>query len=175
MNLESKTEIAFVTAGGTIDKSYASGAGVYNFEIDAPAIGRILMTVNPNFQYSVSSVLKMDSLDMKMKHFRIMYDALCQSEYKKIGISMGTDRLVEMARALSKIDEKLERLREKTIAIFGASSPELFKNSDAPFNAGVAVGALHILPPGIYVCMSGRVYNIWNVRKDPENGKFVEN
>ena len=172
-HLEAITEIAFAAAGGTIDKSYAAGAGVYNFEIAQPAIGKILQIVNPNFEYEVISILKMDSLDMTDVHFKIVYDALSQIKCNRITLSMGTDRLIDLAEALSELDTQYGQLRDKTIVVYGASLPERFKDSDAQFNAGVAVGAVNVLPPGVYVAMSGLIYYPKNCKKDPETGKFV--
>ena len=56
----------------------------------------------------------------------------------------------------------------------GAARPERFYDSDAPFNAGVAIGSLNVLAPGVYIAMNGRIYN-WNkCKKDQKTGQFVE-
>ena len=51
--------------------------------------------------------------------------------------------------------------------------PAGFKTSDAEFNLGVAIGAVQILPPGIYIAMSGQVFDPRKVRKNRELKRFV--
>jgi L-asparaginase len=50
--------------------------------------------------------------------------------------------------------------------------PARFKDSDAPFNLGLAVGAVQTLPPGIYIAANGRIYPADKVRKNRELGRF---
>lgn len=40
------------------------------------------------------------------------------------------------------------------------------------FNIGVAIGALQALPPGVYVAMSGLVWDPFKVRKNREANRF---
>jgi L-asparaginase len=56
----------------------------------------------------------------------------------------------------------------------GALSPYRFRQSDATFNIGCAIGALQVLPPGVYIAMSGRVFAIDHVRKNREARRFEE-
>jgi len=51
-------------------------------------------------------------------------------------------------------------------------SPARFKGSDASFNVGCAVGAVQSLPPGVYICMSGKVFEAGTVRKNRAAGRF---
>jgi L-asparaginase len=60
----------------------------------------------------------------------------------------------------------------KTIVLTGALNPARFQNSDAVFNIGVAIGALQVLPPGVYVAMSGLVWDPSKVRKNREANRF---
>jgi L-asparaginase len=60
------------------------------------------------------------------------------------------------------------------IVLTGALSPYRFRQSDATFNIGCAVGALQVLPPGVYIAMSGRVFAIDRVRKNREARRFEE-
>jgi L-asparaginase len=63
-------------------------------------------------------------------------------------------------------------ITNKTIVITGALRPERFSNSDADFNIGTALGALNVLPPGVYIAMSGRVLPWQHLKKDPKTGNF---
>jgi L-asparaginase len=158
-------KITIFTAGGTIDKDYAPGAGTYNFEISEPAAKRILEIANPGFQYDIRILLRKDSLDMTDADRQFIYEACMNASSSKIIITHGTDTMIETAR-------KLSGIRAKTIILVGSSKPAKFSDSDAQFNLGVAIGGMAALPAGIYIAMNGRISSWNNVRKDPETGKF---
>ncbi len=158
-------KIKILTTGGTIDKDYASKAGTYNFEISEPAIKRILDNVNPNFEFDIFSVLKKDSLDFTEEDRQNIYNACINETNNKILITHGTDTMVETAKKLSSI-------KDKVIVIVGASKPSKFLDSDASFNIGTAIGAINILDNGIYIAMNGKIFPWNNVKKNKENGKF---
>lgn len=163
-----KTKIAFVTTGGTIDKDYASCAGTYNFEIAEPAIERILECVNPVFEYGIISVLKKDSMDMNDDDRKKVYDVCDKIDYERIVITHGTDTMLKTAEVLSELENKI-------IVLVGSSKPERFKDSDANFNLGVAIGAINVIQNnGVYVAMNGRIYNWDKCTKIAETGRFVE-
>jgi L-asparaginase len=54
----------------------------------------------------------------------------------------------------------------------GAMQPARFRDSDALFNLGLAVGALNTLGHGVYIAMSGRVFPADQVRKNRLAGRF---
>ncbi|MBU2453362.1 MAG: asparaginase, partial [Proteobacteria bacterium] len=56
----------------------------------------------------------------------------------------------------------------------GAMEPAKFKSSDAIFNLGSAVAAVQILPHGVYLVISGRVFTPDNVRKNRSLKQFEE-
>ncbi|MBN2583520.1 MAG: asparaginase [Planctomycetes bacterium] len=161
-------KITVICTGGTIDKDYSCDLGGYNFEVGEPAVKRVLDRLrNVNFQYSVQSVVRKDSLDMTPEDRQAIARACRECEDDRILVTHGTDTMIETAAVLSGITDK-------TIVMTGAMRPEKFADSDAQFNFGLAVGALNVLPPGVYVAMSGRVYP-WNkCRKDRGTEMFVE-
>ena len=159
-------DIDFICTGGTIDKDYAPSAGTYNFEIAEPAIKRVIERTNPNFKYYFNSILKKDSLDLTDEDRETIYAACKNSKSKKIVISHGTDTMVKTA-------EKLSSIEDKVIILFGSAKPERFYDTDAYFNAGIAIGAVNVLNKGVYVAMQGRIYE-WNKCKKQSDGKFVE-
>ena len=61
---------------------------------------------------------------------------------------------------------------EKTVVLTGAMRPAWFRDSDADFNLGFALGAASALPAGVYVAMHGRVFAAGRVRKN--RGRFEE-
>ncbi len=56
----------------------------------------------------------------------------------------------------------------------GAMVPYIFNNSDAVFNLGSAITAVQVLPPGVWITMSGRVFAWDKVRKNRDRGVFEE-
>ena len=58
--------------------------------------------------------------------------------------------------------------------VTGSMKPEAFRDSDADFNLGAAIGALNMVQGGVWVCMNGIVYPPDLVKRDPETGKFIK-
>ena len=50
--------------------------------------------------------------------------------------------------------------------------PYSLEGSDAIFNLGCAISAVQLLPPGVYLTMSGRIFSWDNCRKNKEKGIF---
>jgi L-asparaginase len=91
------------------------------------------------------------------------------SAEKKIVVIHGTDT---MCRTASVIAEALEEDASKTVVLTGAMIPYSLENSDAVFNLGCALTAVQLLPPGVYITMSGRVFPHDNCRKNKDKGVF---
>ncbi len=73
--------------------------------------------------------------------------------------------MVDTARRLTGLDDKV-------IVMTGSLSPARFQASDAVFNIGCAVGAVQLLPPGVYIAMSGMVFAADKVRKNRDRNRF---
>lgn len=159
-------QITFVQTGGSIDKDYPRATSGYAFEIGEAAVKRILEQFKLNFDYEVVPLLQKDSLDMTDIDRERIYQT-CENAGDKIIITHGTDTMIKTA-------EKLSDIEGKVIILTGATKPERFKNSDAAFNIGTAIGAANVLEDGVYIAMNGRVY-AWNkVERNMKTGKFVE-
>ena len=159
-------KILFIQTGGTIDKDYPRTTAGYAFEITTPAVQRILESIQPSFEYEILPLLQKDSLDMTDDDRSTIYNACLKSDLKKIIITHGTDTLIETA-------QKLASIKGKTIVLTAAKLPERFKNSDASFNIGMAIGVLNIIEEGLFIAMSGRVFSYNNVKRNMVNGKFM--
>ena len=59
---------------------------------------------------------------------------------KKVVVTHGTDTMIETARYIQN-----SMKTDKVVVFTGAFLPETFKDSDATFNVGVAVGAVQVL------------------------------
>jgi L-asparaginase len=160
-------KMLFIQAGGTIDKDYPKLTNGYGFEITEPASQRILKRINPSFEYKVIEVLKKDSLDITEAERDLIVAACQRSDYERIVITHGTDTMLKSAA-------KLAVINDKTIVLTGAAKPEHFKESDADFNLGTAIGAIQSLPHGVYIAMHGRVLPYDKSIRESVTGQFVE-
>ena len=158
-------KILFVQTGGTIDKDYPKAIAGYAFEITEPAVKGILSKINPSFDFEIVSLMKKDSLDITDDDRRKLYDTCKSADTDKIIITHGTDTIIETAKYLS-------ALKNKTIILTGAFKPEKFKDSDAEFNLGFAIGALNKSENGVYIAMNGGLFECNKVKRDLSNGRF---
>ncbi len=156
-------KIKFFTVGGTIDKVYFDALSEYH--VGPPAIKNILKDARVNFQYKVVSLLKKDSLEITPEDRQTIFDAIAADPAALVVITHGTDTMVDTALALQPI-------QNKTIVLTGAMEPAGFKSSDATFNLGSAIAAVQCLPPGVYIAMSGRIFDPDKVSKNREAKQF---
>ena len=160
-------KVKVFTAGGTIDKVYSENKGTLNFSFGKQAIIEISEDkVRLNFDYDVERLLTKDSLEMTDEDRELIKRACQGAIADKILITHGTDTMIDTARVLSTIPGKV-------IVLTGASQPYRFRESDAEFNIGVAVGALSAMKNGVYIAMNGRVYE-WDKCEKLPDGLFVD-
>ena len=160
-------KIKIFTTGGTIDKEYSEVKGTYNFSFGKQAIMEIAGgKIKLNFEYSIESLLAKDSLEMTNEDRQLIKKACKSVVESKILITHGTDTMINTAKTLSE-------MKGKVIILTGASQPYKFRESDAEFNIGVAIGALNVLESGVFIAMNGRVYK-WNECEKLPDGRFVE-
>ena len=155
--------IVILTTGGTFDKIYFDANSEYS--IGEPCISSILDEGNVMSDYRVQSILKKDSLDITHSEREIIKKSVIECEEERIIITHGTDTMVETAKFL-------EDVKDKTIVLTGAMQPARFKKTDAIFNSGFAYAAALSLENGVYIAMSGQIFNSNNVRKNIDLGKF---
>ena len=159
-------KITFIQTGGTIDKDYPRTTKGYAFEISEPAVKRILEKLNPAFDFEIIPALKKDSMEITDDDRQKIYDICKELKNNKIIITHGTDTMMETAKKLSSI-------KDKVIVITGAMRPERFTNSDAPINIGVAIGSVNVLETGVYIAMHGQVLPWHRITRNMETGQFV--
>lgn len=155
--------IQIFSVGGTIDKVYFDALSEY--QIGEPMVDELLQQGRVGFDYAVESLLKKDSLELTDEDRALIHDkvAVCPAEH--ILITHGTDTMTVTAAALADITGKI-------IVLTGAMQPARFRDTDALFNLGLAIGALNTLQPGVYIAMSGRVFPADGVRKNRVAGRF---
>lgn len=152
-----------IATGGTIDKEY-SIAG--ELEIGDPMVPGILETGKSWLDLSVEAVCGKDSLDMADEDRRLVRQRVAAAPADRVLITHGTDTMVETAAVLADVEGKV-------IVLTGAMVPARMSRTDAAFNLGLAVAALQVMPPGVWIAMSGRIFPADAVRKDTTVGRFV--
>jgi L-asparaginase len=157
--------LTIVTTGGTIDKIYFDDKS--QFQIGDPQIGEILRALGVAFTFEVLPVMRKDSLHMDDADRAAIRAAIDGQPHRHVLVTHGTDTMVETARAL-------EGVEGKVVVLTGALNPALFKGSDAVFNVGCAVGAVQVLPDGVYIAMNGRLWDPMRVKKNVEANRFEE-
>jgi len=158
-------KILFIQTGGTIDKDYPKTNAGYAFEIDEPAFKRVLEKSFIDLEYEVISLFKKDSLDISEADIASLKSLLEATSYQKIIVTHGSDTMPNTARAIGPIPGKV-------IVFTGAYLPERFKDSDADFNIGVAVGSINILSEGTFIAMNGKLMLPETCSKNSETGLF---
>ena len=156
-------DVVIFTAGGTIDKVYFDAASTY--DVGDPQVGPLFKEANVTFDYTVESVLQKDSLAMTDADRALIRERVAAAPERLILITHGTDTMTETAA-------RLEGLADKVIVFTGSMVPARFRSSDALFNLGCAVGALQVLPAGIYIAMNGQIHPAASVRKNRAQSRF---
>jgi L-asparaginase len=159
------SNLLIITTGGTIDKIYFDDKSDY--QIGEPQISQILHAMHVAFDFEVTALMRKDSLHIGDKERHLIHATVEASDASHILITHGTDCMVETATVLS-------GLENKTIVLTGALNPARFRDSDAVFNIGCAVGAVQSLPAGVYIAMNGKVWHPEHVRKNRRQNRFEE-
>jgi L-asparaginase len=157
--------IRFITTGGTIDKIYFDALS--QFEVGESQVKHILTEGLVNFDYEVVPLLQKDSLDLTDEDRAMLREHIASDDASHYVITHGTDTMPETAEALADLDGK-------TIVLTGALTPARFKTTDAIFNVGLAVAAVQTAKPGVYIAMSGQVFEAGHVRKNRAENRFEE-
>jgi L-asparaginase len=157
------SKLLIVTTGGTIDKIYFDDKSDY--QIGEPQISQILHAMHVAFDFEVTALMRKDSLHIGDVERQLIHATVSASDASHILITHGTDSMIETATVLA--DQE-----DKTIVLTGALNPARFRDSDAIFNIGCAVGAVQSLPAGVYIAMNGKVWNPQKVRKNRRENRF---
>ena len=160
----SQPAILILTTGGTIDKNYFDALSEY--QIVESGIPALLKEARVALPFRIEEVCRKDSLELTDADRALIAMRAVEAPETRIVITHGTDTMTDTAKALASITGK-------TMVLTGALSPARFAETDAPFNLGMAFGAAQIAPPGVYIAMSGVVFDGLRVRKDRAAGRFV--
>jgi len=158
--------IRVIVTGGTFDKHYDELRGELTFrETNLPEILRLVRSEVP---VEIETNQLIDSLHMQEVNRAAILEACTKAAEDLIIITHGTDTMAETAALIGKAG------LGKTVVLTGAMVPFQVQGSDALFNFGAAFAAVQILPEGVWIAMSGRVFAWDRVRKNKEKGRFEE-
>jgi L-asparaginase len=155
--------IRFITTGGTIDKIYFDALS--QFEVGDSQVEHILKEGLVQFDYEIVPLLQKDSLEMTDADRAELRRFIEKDDASFYVITHGTDTMAETARVL-------QGLESKTVVLTGALTPARFRTTDAIFNVGMAVAAVQVSAPGVYIAMSGQVFAAGEVRKNRAENRF---
>lgn len=157
--------ILVLTTGGTIDKNYFDALSEY--QIVDSGIPGLLDEARVALPVRVVELMRKDSLELTDADRALIANAAREASETRIVVTHGTDTMTETAKILA------AAVPGKTICLTGALSPARFAQTDAPFNLGMAFATAQVAAPGVYIAMSGEVFDGLKVRKDRTAGKFV--
>lgn len=155
--------LQIITTGGTIDKIYYDEKSDY--QIGEPEIGRILTDLKVAFRWQIQPMMRKDSLELNDADRDLIRRAVEASDAEYFLITHGTDTMVETAKVL-------QGMTDRVIVLTGALNPARFIGSDAVFNIGCAVGAVQSLSSGVWIVMNGQVWAPDKVRKNRKENRF---
>ena len=159
------TDLLILTTGGTIDKNYFDALSEY--QIVESGIPALLVEARVALPYRVEEACRKDSLELTDADRADIARRVAAAPEQRIVITHGTDTMTDTAKVLA------ASVTGKTIVLTGALSPARFAQSDAPFNLGMAVATAQTATAGIWIAMSGQIFDGLKVRKDRQAGKFV--
>jgi L-asparaginase len=155
--------IRFITTGGTIDKIYFDALS--QFEVGESVVQHILTDGLVDLEYDVVSLFQKDSLEIDDADRKVLRDYIETDDATRYVITHGTDTMPDTAAVLSDLEGK-------TIVLTGALTPARFRTTDAVFNVGMAVATAQVANPGVYIAMSGQVFEAGAVRKNRAENRF---
>lgn len=166
----SKTRIALISTGGTIEKTYDELGGVLVNRVanlDVLLAGLELRGVD----FVRVPLMNKDSLEMSARdHDLIARTAGAMAEaHDGVVVVHGTDRLTVTG------ERTVELLGTPAVPIVltGAMRPYQLRTTDAVQNMTEALLAVQLLAPGVYVAMHNQVLRFPGVVKDRDAGTFV--
>ncbi|MES2698270.1 MAG: asparaginase domain-containing protein [Pseudomonadota bacterium] len=157
--------ILILTTGGTIDKNYFDALSEY--QITDSGIPGLLTEARVALPFRVVELMRKDSLELTEADRALIAAAARAAPESRIVVTHGTDTMTDTAKVLA------AEVPGKVIVLTGALSPARFAETDAGFNLGMAFATAQVAAPGVWIAMSGEVFDGLKVRKDRAAGRFV--
>ena len=157
-------QIKILVTGGTIDKVYNELTGELTF--GTSNLDEMLECSRSTVGINTEVLFLKDSLDMNDEDRGLILSKCLECSEDRVMITHGTDTMVETAQLLG------NKIKDKTIVLFGSMIPYSINNSDALFNLGAALSVVQNKTNGVYIAMNGRVFDFDKVEKNKALGIF---
>jgi L-asparaginase len=157
-------QIKIFVTGGTIDKVYNELTGELTF--GTSNLDEMLERSRSTVGINTEVLFLKDSLDMNDEDRGLILSKCLECSEDRVMITHGTDTMVETAQLLG------NKIKDKTIVLFGSMIPYSINNSDALFNLGAALSVVQNKTNGVYIAMNGRVFDFDKVEKNKALGIF---
>ncbi len=171
--LQKPFQIALISTGGTIEKTYDELGGVLANHVSV--LDMLIASLElRGVRIERVGLMNKDSLEMsEADHDLIAATAIAMSQtHDGVVIVHGTDRLAKSGDRIEALSSTQGGARTPVI-LTGAMRPYELRRTDATQNVTEALLAVQLCPPGIYVAMHNRVLRFPGVKKDTEQGTFV--
>ncbi|RUM80492.1 MAG: asparaginase [Candidatus Thioglobus sp.] len=157
-------QIKILVTGGTIDKVYNELTGELTF--GTSNLDEMLERSRSTVGINTEVLFLKDSLDMNDEDRGLILSKCLECSEDRVMITHGTDTMVETAQLLG------NKIKDKTIVLFGSMIPYSINNSDALFNLGAALSVVQNKTNGVYIAMNGQVFDFDKVEKNKALGIF---
>lgn len=165
---DTKPHLAIITTGGTFEKRYLESVGSLGFM--GSCLPALVAKAKLAYKPRIEELMLLDSLEMGDNEREEIISRVKQAKENRIVIIHGTDTMTTTALA---VKNSLGRSPKKTVVLTGAMIPIAHDQSDGFFNFGLAIAASQMAQPGVYIAMSGRIYNAGEVKKDRRRKLFL--
>lgn len=162
------TTIHFILTGGTVDFYYEPTKDAI-VPLKHSSVPAFIKSVRLHGKNVFSEICMKDSRALNEKDRDKIKQTVEKSPHKLFLITHGTFTMPKTAKFL----KANLKSKDKTIVLTGSMIPLAFPQSDAQFNLGFSMAMLKSLPPGIYVCMNGRVFKPEKVTKSLPKAMFI--
>jgi L-asparaginase len=166
-----KRQIALISTGGTIEKTYDELAGALHNQVSVLDIMLASLQLG-GIEIVRVPLLNKDSLEMTEADHTLVAQTAGSMAAGHAGVVIvhGTDTL---AVSGERIVKELDTPRVP-IVLTGAMKPYVMRTSDALQNLTEALLAVQVLTPGVYVVLHNQVLQFPGVVKDRDRGVFIK-
>lgn len=169
-----RKSILVLTTGGTIEKSYDEGSGVFeNRENFLTEIIKARLRM-PYSDLRLQTLMNKDSLYMTEDDRALIFAALMDWSDRVDGIVVlhGTDTMDQTASYCLEQNTKTPMKKALPIIFTGSMRPFGFEQSDATQNMTESLLACKILGPGFYISFHNQIFCVPRVRKNKDKRTF---
>lgn len=166
-----KRQIALISTGGTIEKTYDELSGVLANHVSVLDVMLASLELR-GVEVRRISLMNKDSLEMTADDHTLIAETAGRLARESSGVVVvhGTDRLATSGERVV----ELVGTPASPVVFTGAMRPYELRSTDALQNLTEALLAVQLLPAGVYVAMHNQVLQFPGVVKDKRAGTFVK-